>query len=51
MWKYGEIAYSAYLNHWIEAGMPRGIPWPEWEELPLEEKEAWTAAAVAARKA
>lgn len=51
-WIWGKIAYEKYADYWMEQnGLPRGMPWVEWEDLPLEEKEAWAAAGQAVRDA
>jgi hypothetical protein len=51
-WTWGQVAYDKYVEYWTGNGlMPLGIQWVEWDELPVDEREAWAAAAQAVRDA
>lgn len=42
--KMAQMAYRAF-GSWSEWKTPQGKPMPEWDELPMNLQNAWTAAA------
>jgi hypothetical protein len=43
----GQVAYEAYRNHTGGVSLVSGAKIPEWQELNVEIKAAWNAAAAA----